>query len=239
MRKTIQTLLLVVGGVVATQAQTIIPKVGLSLATTTASEFEEGVENSIGAQPGLSLGVGYTKTIASFGKTIFSLQPELLFLQKGFSVESKGEYYEGEAIYEFRADQKFKLNYIEVPVLAKLEFGAGKVRFFTYVGPSFSVGLGGKMKGEFTFDDGYYSFSEDFESDIIFGDAPADEGDLNEDVYLDNRFEVGAQVGIGATILNKVSVDVRYGLGFTDLSDDGDSANRVLQFTVGVPFGLK
>src|SRR5690242_10651190 len=161
MRKTIQTVLLVIGTVVATQAQTIIPKVGLSLATTTASGVQEdGVTNTVGAQPGFTLGAGYNISIGTLGKSIFSLQPELTFVQKGFSAESKGEFYDGEAIYEFSADQNFKINYLEIPVLAKLEFGSDKARFFAYAGPSLGLALGGKMKAEVTYGDGYDTYKD-------------------------------------------------------------------------------
>ena len=239
MRKTIQTVLLVFSSVLVIHAQTIIPKAGLSLSTNTASEAEDGIENTVSAKPGFTVGIGYNLPVGTVGKGVFSIQPELTFVQKGFKVKSSGEFYDGEAIYDVNAEQKYTVNYLELPVLAKLEFGTGNARFFTYAGPSLGFGFGGKIKGDITFDDGFQSITEKIDGDIKFGDAPQDSGEENDDVYLDNRLDVGVQLGAGVTLFNKVVIDVRYGLGLTDLADSGDSANRVLQFTVGIPIALK
>jgi len=239
MSKKLLTLIFVIGTLTVTQAQTIIPRAAFVLTSTNASPEEEfGIENELSTGTGFAIGVGYNYTIGNIGKSVFSVQPELYFIQKGFNATTKGEMYEGEAIFDYTADQKYKINYFEVPLLARFEFGSGNTKFSFLAGPSLGYGLGGKMKGTLTLDDGYDTYKQDIESDIKFGDAPVNDEEI-EDLYFDNRLDFGAVVGAGVTFSNKVIVEARYGLGFTNLSDDNDSANRTIQFSVGIPITLK
>jgi len=237
MQKTL-TFLVVLCAVVASEAQTIIPKAGFVLSSTNASTVSEYFETELSSGSGFTFGVGYNHPIGTVGKGLFSVQPEVAFVQKGFKAKTKGEFYMGEAIYDMVADQHYKVNYLELPVLAKIEFGSPSARFAFLAGPSIGYGLGGNLKGTITLDDGYETYEDDIDADIIFGDAPA-EAEETEDVYFDNRLDFGIQVGGGVTFANRVAIEVRYGLGLTNLSDERDSANRVIQFTVGVPLQFK
>src|SRR6188768_967174 len=116
MRKTTQiVLLLFVGSTTLVQAQTIIPKAGLTLSTWQTEEAPEGTEYSNSRKSGFTVGVGYNVTVTTFGKVMFSLQPEISYVQKGFKGKSTGEFQIGEAIYEFKADNENRINYIEIP----------------------------------------------------------------------------------------------------------------------------
>lgn len=240
MSKKFLTIVFVIGTITVSQAQTIIPKVGFVLSSTNAaaSSDEYGWDTDLSSGTGFSFGVGYNLPVGTIGSGVFSVQPELTFIQKGFKAEVSGEVNIGEPYYDFVLDQQIKLNYLEVPVLAKIEFGSSTAKFSFIAGPSFGYALGGKTKGTLTLDDGYEKLKENADGKIKFGDQPEDEYFTN-DIYFDNRLDIGLQVGAGVTIYNKVAIEVRYGLGFTNLSDDDDSANRAIQFTVGVPLTLK
>jgi hypothetical protein len=229
--------LFVLGAVVAGHAQTIIPKAGLTISSTNASVTDAGLDTKLSSAAGFTVGVGYNYPLGTVGKGLFSVQPELAFIQKGFKAKSTGEFYMGEAIFEMEADQHYKINYLEVPLLSKIEFGSPSARFFFLAGPSIGYGLGGKLSGTMTLDDGYEVFEGDIDADIKFGEEPDDEE--IEDVYFNNRVDFGLQLGAGVTLANRIAVEVRYGLGLSNLSDESDSANRVVQFTVGVPLKLK
>jgi len=239
MSKKFLTFVFVIGTLTVTQAQTIIPKAAFVVSSTNASPKDEfGTENELSSGTGFAIGIGYNYQLGAIGKGMFSVQPELSFIQKGFKATTKGEMNIGEAYYNYTADQHYKINYLELPVMAKIEFGSPTARFSFLAGPSIGFGLGGKLKGTLTLDDGYDTFKDDIDADIKFGDAPENQEEV-EDVYFDNRLDFGLQVGAGVTLYNKVAIEVRYGLGFTNLSDDEDTANRVLQFTVGIPIQLR
>ena len=242
MFKKILTLVLLVFAVGFTKAQTIIPRAAFALSSTNASpaEDEYGMKTELSSGTGFALGAGYNYALGNIGKGSLSVQPELYFIQKGFQADISGEVYDGEAIYDFTAEQKLKINYFEIPLLAKIEFGSPTAKFAFLAGPSLGFGIGGKVKGTVTYDDGYSTTQKDIKGDIKFGDAPANqEEEENFDYYFDNRMDFGIQLGAGVTLYEKVIIEFRYGLGLTDLSDDADSANRTLQFSVGVPIRIK
>jgi hypothetical protein len=97
------------------------------------------------------------------------MQPELLFIQKGEQYQAGG------------VVTKAKLNYLELPVLAKISFGSESVKGYVNAGPSLTLGLTGKQTVEGGPNAG--------ETDIRFGDR-AGEGRR----YLDNRFDFGLQL---------------------------------------------
>jgi hypothetical protein len=113
---------------------------------------------------GLNLGLGINVPISE----IFSFQPELQFIQKGYRIK----FSESDQGFSIKADGKVNLNYLEVPVLIKAAVGADDLKFFFAVGPSIGVGLGGKgkLKLETEFLGAKESTDEDFK--VKFGDEP-------------------------------------------------------------------
>ena len=170
----------------------------------------------------LSLGPIETKTGFIAGafvefmiSDIFAIQPEVLYSQKGIKIDSSG------------ADLKLKVDYIEIPVLLKINIPieGSKVHPNVYAGPAVAfessckfAGSSGSVSAEVDCDDpqlGIMTTSTDF--GLTFG------GGLS--------FEVG-----GA----EVGVDVRYTLGLTSIDDDDDPwdlKNKVISImgTVGFP----
>lgn len=93
----------------------------------------------------------------------FSIQPEVLFTQKGVKLEvSDGG---------LSSNVKYQADYLDVPVLARVTFGKG-VRGYLFAGPSFDIKLNAKMKigimGESDEED-ISDDVEDFEFAVVFG----------------------------------------------------------------------
>lgn len=207
-------------------AQTLIPRAGVTISGSSYRPNADFAQRST-QQPlvGFTAGVGYD----IFINDRFSVVPEINFAQKGMNI-SEIDYPDG---YEYKLNSEYKLNYLEVPVLVKMKFG-GVTKFYVNAGPSVALGLGGTYKFRSTF--GGLPLNEDVTSKIKFADKPADYDGNN--VYIDNRIDAGLQVGAGVLLMGKVSVDVRYCLGLTDIYKEYDSKNKVLQFSVGVPINL-
>jgi len=141
-----------------------------------------------------------------------AIQPELHFIQKGSGLN-----------YD-ELDQKLRgfYNYLELPILLKGKIGDEKLSAYAIAGPSFGYAINRNLV---TIEDGNReSESFDFDKDI------------------DNRFEFGAQLGLGAELQagrGKLVLDARYGFdfnGFTKadfLQDDNPNYNSGIAVTVG------
>jgi hypothetical protein len=217
--------------------QTIIPKVGMTIAKVNVSSNEAGTPKST---LGFTLGAGVNFPI----NNIFSFQPELVFIQKGFAVKEDFSFSFGGITESMDLDAKLIINYLEVPALVKATFGTN-TKFHFIAGPSIGIGLGGKYRYEYNavYTDGNITEMEHQEASgkVKFGES---EDENSEDVYLKERVDFGLQIGGGVLIKEKVLVDLRYGIGLTNLGgglSDGDDKiqNRVLQITVGIPINLK
>lgn len=122
--------------------------------------------------------------VADFAIGIASISPEFHWLQKGGKVEDLNGSL-GEVSRTF--------NYLEIPILFKLNFGAGS-GFFLFAGPSVGYLLNGTDK-----------------------DMDGQTNDIDLDFY--KRVEYGAHAGAGIG-LGPVKIDVRYIFGFNDIFDD-------------------
>jgi hypothetical protein len=230
--KKILTLVVVMTSVLCASAQmTIVPKFGLSLSKI-ASEEDEDMKSKLG----MIIGVGLNYQV----NDMFSVQPELQFVQKGFRIDESSSF-DG---YTEKIEGKISINYLEIPVLVRTSFGSDNFKFFVNAGPSLGIGLGGKTQFDYSFSDGIDNFSTSGSGKVKFGDEPDDNED---DTYFDNRIDFGLQLGGGFMIAKKVAIDIRYGLGLTNLvkkqdgmtAEEAKSKNRVIQFTVGVPFPIQ
>lgn len=140
----------------------------------------------------------------------FSIQPELLFMRKG-------------AKQEFDVfDAEIKLDYIEVPVLARYDISTeGNLSPYLFAGPTFAFEVGCTVsddEGDFDCDD-----EEDFETE---------------------SFDIGATAGVGvgfAAGRGTFFIEGRYTFGFTDIlaSEEFESKNRsgAVMIGYGVPVG--
>jgi hypothetical protein len=202
----------------------LIPKVGVNLANASIEDNREypGQKSLLGLTAGL--GINFPLTSDAF----LSVQPEILYSQKGWAGESSNALagYEG----------TYRLNYLEVPLLLKINFGGETIRAYVNAGPSFGYLLSGRVDGRVTAL-GVEVFKID--DKLEFTETP-NATRLNE---VDaNRTEIGLNFGggVGYSFGGKVLfVDVRYNMGLTDYARDFESKNRVFAFTVGlqVPLG--
>lgn len=220
-------------------AQRFIPRIGASLYKASVhSKYPEYDE--VLPTVGFTAGVGYEISLTDK----ISLQPEINFIQKGFNYKHE-HYDQGEDAYELN---KFTLTvtYLEVPLLIKVQLN----KFYLVGGPSIGFGIGGKLKQEYDFNDVSTDLGFTKTYDVKFEDVP--EGyasDSNTYEYVNNRTDIGLQVGAGIEIFNKLMIEFRYGLGLTrlyDMRDDiyqfdhaNQAKNHVLQLTVGMPIGLR
>ena len=136
----------------------------------------------------------------------FSFQPELAYAQKGFKIQ------EGLNVDLFKipipigAKVVTKVNYMEVPLLAKYRFGSEKVNAYLTAGPVLSYATGGKLQTK---------------AQILF-DIPITSTDLDLDALGYQRFDFSASVGAGLSVdtgAGELFVDARYVHGFNNVYD--------------------
>ncbi len=142
----------------------------------------------------------------------FSVQPELVYSAQGADYKNSG--FEG-GFY----DGAYKLNYINVPVVAKY-----------YVSEGLSLEVGPQV--------GFLiSAKEDWE-DINTGES-AEDDDVKDSF---KGIDFGANLGIGYKMESGLNFGAHYNLGFADLNDDPETfgtdtyKNSVIQVSVGYFF---
>ena len=194
-------------------------KVGISLSDVynVAEGWDEEIDSKTGFTGGVFLNYALNEN--------FSLQPELLFTQKGF----------GSALLDetdlFELDLTVSLDYFEIPVLAKYAFSAGKkFRPALFAGPSFAYCSGSTL----TFSSWILSGDIDFSSvthvtdfGMVLGggfDYALEKGTI----VFDARFTCGFTnvIVIGDFEIN----------GSTETIDEDDFKNYGLSFMLGYVF---
>ena len=221
----------------------VIPKGGLTLSTISRPNNSGFVfENpNVMSLSGFVAGVGFDLPIAGDG--FFSVQPELLYIQKGYKAEATTDV--GFLV------QTDSYNYLEVPVLARINFGSERVKLYVNAGPSFAYALNGRFTRNVTL--GPLSLST--EGKNVFKEEP--ENSIGDDEYLSpkyfSRVDAGVQFGGGIGLKvgpGAVLLDARYGMGLTNFfkgnrdndmpnDDRANVQNRVFAFTLGyaIPLG--
>ena len=168
-------------------------KGGVNFATITGDDFDSPDSRT-------SFHVG---ALAEFPMAdIFSIQVEALYSGQGFKYDYEGLLGENEEV-------EYQLDYINVPVLAKVYVLEG---LSLEVGPQFS-----------------FKVNEEIDSD------PTDnEGDTNVNEAKD--FEFGVAAGVTFQTQMGLFATGRYNMGLTDIVDDVDAKNSVFQIGVGYKF---
>ena len=137
-----------------------------------------------------------------------AIQPELNLVQQGSKLEDDG------------VDVTLSANYIQIPVLLKYAFGnAEKTNFFIQAGPYVGIGVGKiKLKS------------------CAGEDCETEEEDFGEETLKSSDF--GLNLGAGVNINSKLSIDIRYGLGLSDIDseDDISAKNTAINLGVGYTF---
>lgn len=142
----------------------------------------------------------------------FSFQPEVLYSGQGSTIVKRDQ----DNFLDFGDNVEYKLNYIQVPLMAKLYIVKG---LYAEAGPQF----GFKVNEEIDY-------------------KPAESGG-NEEVDLGvKNFDTNVALGAGYKFNNGFSVSARYTHGLTNIFKDNtvfenvDAKNSVWQFGVGFSF---
>ena len=131
--------------------------------------------------------------------SVVSFAPELHWLQKGFEVEDLEFEVNGQPLL---VDLTSTLNYLELPLLVKFNFGE-TAKFFVMAGPSIGYMIGDNTK-------------DGAGNDVEFEDILVLTGSTDEDI---SRLELGAHLGAGVGV-GPVVIDIRYILGISNLARD-------------------
>ena len=172
---------------------------------------EDRYENKFGFHGGAMLNIGL------IDDGFLSVQPEVLFSQKGFKYADK-DFTIGGQKFKYEGDRTY--NYIDVPVLLKVNADG----FYFEAGPQYSYLL--KVK-----DDSKFS--------VNGGTATQRSG--TSDLKGVNRNEIGYAAGLGYQTEAGFMIGIRYNGSFTDFAKDGytgdadvrNARNQVFQASVG------
>lgn len=194
-------------------------KIGLNFATFTGDTDDlESDGNDKGFNPGLQIGGVFEIGI----NDLISIQPELLYIQKGVRLKSSEDFF-GNPV---ESEASLVFNYLELPLLVKIKLGNPEsTNFFINVGPSFGYTLSGKSKSKISFDGETETNEEDFEFE-------------ENDEF--NRFDISATLGAGVNIPlgpGKLFVEARYLLGFSNLIDSDFNDDKLKNGGIGLGVG--
>ncbi|MFK8102712.1 MAG: porin family protein [Saprospiraceae bacterium] len=143
--------------------------------------------------------------VAEFGLgNNFALQTELNYLTRGFQVRESIDLDLFGANVPLGATAITKINYLDIPVLAKYKFGSEKLSAYLTAGPVLGYALNGRLETRANF--------------LI--DVPVYDTDINLSSDNINRFEFGASLGAGVsfnTSAGNFFIDARYTQGFTQM----------------------
>lgn len=140
---------------------------------------------------GFNAGVYATLPISDF----VAIQPEVLFTTRGSKLEYNNDVTSGDA--------KFKLNYIEVPLLVRVNITKN---FNLQAGGYASYLVSSKLTGN-----GSFEFDEDIDTDDL------------------NKFDAGIVAGVGVDF-SPISIGVRYNYGLTTIGKERTVAGQTYTF---------
>ncbi len=174
----------------------------------------EGGDVTFGYKTGLLAGGFFGYQV----NEVFSVEPQLLYSQKGTKVKGTGS--------NASLEGSVKLSYIEVPLLLKFWFPTySQVTPFVFAGPVVGFTVGCTLEGEIL---------------SVTGDEDCDKTSVVKVKSTDFGGTVGGGVEFKAG-MQVVRIDGRYTHGFTDINDSGDNReikNRAFAVTVGLGFPL-
>ena len=194
-------------------------KCGLNIANLTGDDVEN-------ADPKICLVLGGFLTYEL--NEMFAIQPEVLFSMKGAKFED--EYTEEYSNYEYydRTEGSWKLNYLEIPVLAKLNIPMeSNVKPNIFIGPALGINLSATYDMD-------YEWWEKEDGVIVDEGSGSDDGDIEDIKGADFGLIFGAGVEFG-----KITVDARYNLGLSTIDDsdeESDVKNSVISIMLGYSF---
>lgn len=179
---------------------------GLSLTsvqaqTNNSDESHFGVKGGVNFSNIISEDIDDNNVLTSFNVGVYgtfpvgdilSIQPEVLYSRKGGELTYDNAFVSGKT--------QFKLNYIEVPILLKVNVTDN---FNIHVGPYVAYLIDAQVKNDA--DGGTIDFEDDYDNDDF------------------NKFDAGISAGIGFDF-NSIGIGARYNYGFTNIGKERDFA---------------
>ena len=155
----------------------------------------------------------------------FSVQPELHFTRKGFKIDESADLKLFDVPLPVGGVAVTRINYVELPVLAKYNFGTGSVSAYLTAGPSVSYATGGRL---------------DTRARVLV-EIDLFSTDLNLDAIDYRRTELSGVLGGGVQFKaqngNTFFVDARYTRGLTQVVDIPVVRDRLEQQSFGINVG--
>ncbi|MDO1449777.1 porin family protein [Rhodocytophaga aerolata] len=190
----------------------LIPKVGMSFGTYQVNKVEDS-EYVVGFAAGLGIQLPIPQN------PIFSFQPEVNYIQKGTHYRKTDTPTNTPVDLPLQVESRNRLNYLEIPLLAKVTLGKGALKYYFMAGPSIGIALGGNYRSQLT--NTSQTLIEQ-EGKIRFKQKPAHYTGQDAFFYPAgyNRLDVGIQIGtgIGLQVGNGMLLaEARYGRGLTYL----------------------
>jgi len=261
--KNIKLLLIVVGLLFSTLTFAQI-KIGIKVGGN-LNNMKFDIDRDYGDEPETKSKIGFhigVITDITLLENTLSLQPALLFSNKGYSLDMKemlddefDDY--GVDMDDYKGYARMNYNYIELPINLVYKNSGFQIS----AGPYFAIGIGGSFKHDFSFE----ADGEDFDSDDFFDEdsykiQPVF-GKVDDNIYEDylddedvielyRAFDFGLNLGVGYQVKN-VLFNIGYSFGLTNLTPEYDAddydmdedytenviqKNRVLTFSVSYFF---
>ena len=213
------------------QAQDLIPKVGFSYSKAFRySQESHFLSHEMIFKPGLLAGIGVDFPIIDK----LYLQTEIIYIQKGHTVEERNT--SGSAYFK---TQNYRLEFVEVPLLVKWIVADRKINLYLHSGVTIAYGLRGHVKSVMEME--YQSTWVRATSERQIRFSAFDEEHPN-DLYLDNPFDVGVQLGVGSLLFKTIQFEIRFTHGLAEfeyMSSDYKGYNRSFQISAGLPFSFE
>lgn len=173
-------------------------KAGINLASQETGD-DAGDDGGLASLRGLVAGVFATLPVTAW----LQVQPEALYAVKGASFDDGA------------ISAQVRLDYLEVPVLARFFRRGGRVGYYATGGPFVAVGLRARTRTEFP--------------------GATEEVDISEQVQrVDYGLAAGGGVEFGALV-----VDARYTHGLKDVDKDTSDGTRVHNRSVSLTLGFR
>ncbi len=153
-----------------------------------------------------------------------AFQPELLYTRKGFGIRQSTDVNLFNIPLPLGVTAETHLDYLELPLLAKVKLGTNNINAFLTAGPTFGYATGGRLLTR-----------ANVLLDFTLVDTP-----INLEAINFQRFEIGGALGAGLEVdteYGRFFAEARYNHGFSQLYDiplvDERLRNRNIALSAG------
>lgn len=201
-------------------------KTGVNFASVHTTDLIDQAAPDFNFTPGWNVGLVTEINVGNY----FALQPEVNWVQKGFTWNESVGIPLGNVEIPLGAAATFRTNYLEVPLLVKLKLGNERIQGYVAAGPSFGYAMNAKI----------------ITRPRLFFEFDPIETKVNLDNLNYERFDLSATGGLGIQVNfhgASIFADARYTHGFTELYDfpvvNEQIKNKGIALSAGVLFNLQ